>query len=114
MIKKPMTQSCICDIPVPLCTDATMRGGVSLYPNKEYTLIIDYPFHKEHKFKIKSGKVGIKFLPLCKKIGSFYEKAYAEAEEDDSDDYWHGIGDLVIEGIHVDHKKRIVLLDMGS
>ena len=36
------------------------------------------------------------------------------AEANDEDGYWHGIEDLVIEGINVNHKTKKIELMIGS
>jgi hypothetical protein len=87
---------------------------VHLKSNSSYTLIIDYPFEKPGTFKVKTGARGMGTAGLLHIIGKSYIKQYANAEKDDEQGYWHGIGDLVIEGIKVNHKKKLITLDVGS
>ena len=85
---------------------------ILLPANKVYTLIIDYPFDDEGKFTIKTGK-GLGFVGLVKRIFSCYEKQYANAEKSNNG-YWHGIGDLYLEGIDLNHKDKTIRLSVGS
>lgn len=91
------------------------KGDIYLLPNKEYTLTIDYPFSKPGYFKIrtKSGeRTG--FGEIIKFIYKSYLKQYDSVDEDGDNGYWHGIEDLTIEQISVDHKKKKITIDVGS
>lgn len=103
------TQSVNCDIRV----DALefWKGEDFYLPgNRTYTLVIDYPFNKPGEFKIKTKK-GMGLIGLCKHIAKSYAKQYKAAEKDDENGYWHGIEDLVIEGIRVNHQSKKIRLD---
>ena len=104
---------CVCDIKID---DYSIWKGdnVELLPNKTYELKIDYPFNFPSSFKIKSGKSGLSFFKLVSKIKEAYRKKYDLADRDEDDGYWHGIEDLVIEGIYVDHKSCRITLAIGS
>lgn len=93
--------------------DAIWKGDTSsLPPNKTYTLTIDYPLDKPAKFKISTGKNGLSFLSLLKRIGSLYKKVY---ENEDKYGVWgHVIDDLQLEGIDINHKKNTIDLYIGS
>jgi hypothetical protein len=110
--KTKTTQSIRCDIPVDY---GQYWGGDDFWlpENEIYTLVIDYPFHKEARYDIKTKK-GMGLAGLIKQIYKCYIKKYKSAEKDDNDGYWHGIGDLVIEGIQVNHKSKIIRLSVGS
>lgn len=88
-------------------------GKYHLPGNRTYTLVIDYPFSKVATYSFKTKK-GMGLIGLLRLITKCYERKYKAAERDDDDGYWHGIGDLVIEGITVDHKKKKITLDIGS
>lgn len=107
-----MRQSIVCDIPVE--RSKYWKGkDIRLPGNRTYTLVIDYPFSKEATYSFKTKK-GMGLIGLLGVITKCYERKYKAAEKDDEDGYWHGIGDLVIEGITVDHKKKKITLDIGS
>lgn len=96
--------------------DSQYWRGSDLYllPNKTYTLVIDYPFDEERRYSFKTAKGrGMGLLGLIKKISECYDETYDDADEN-GNGYWHSIEDLVIEGIRVDHVKRIIRLDVGS
>jgi len=94
---------------------AIWRGdSIKLKPNSTYQLIIDYPFNTPTSFPIKTGKKGLGFLDLIPKIGKAYEEKYNQAEEDDAACYWHGIEDLSLGGIYVNHKTKIITLGVDS
>jgi hypothetical protein len=111
-MKKILTQSIVCDIPV---SQGEFWNGKDFWlpGNKTYTLVIDYPFSKMAEYKIKTNK-GMGLGGLVKQIYKCYIKKYQSAEKDDDDGYWHGIGDLVIEGIQVNHKSKVIRLGIGS
>lgn len=106
------TQSIRCNIRVE---EATYWGGKDFWlpANRTYTLVVDYPFNKEARYEIKTKK-GMGLLGLIGQIRKAYDRKYRAAEKDDDDGYWHGIEDLVIEGISVNHKRKIIRLDVGS
>lgn len=106
------TQSINCDIPV---TNGEYFNGKDFWlpGNRVYTLVIDYPFTIEAEYQIKTKK-GMGLAGLMKQIYKCYVRKYKAADRDDDDGYWHGIEDLVIEGIRVNHKKKTIRLDVGS
>ncbi len=101
-----------CNVRVVDCEG--FSNDITLVPNATYTLVIDYPFDKWGYYKIKSGKNGMGLGRLLRKIWECYTKQYDAAKTDDNQDYWHGIDDLFVEGIDIDHKKREIRLSMGS
>jgi len=111
-MKKSNTQSIICDIHIE-SVEHWNGKDFWLPGNRTYTLVIDYPFSKEARYEIKTKK-GMGLAGLAKQIYKSYLRKYKAAEKDDNDGYWHGIGDLVIEGIQVNHKSKIITLYIGS
>jgi hypothetical protein len=87
-------------------------GDFQLPPNEIYTLVIDYPFDCERRYQIKTGK-GMGLAGVFKHIGKAYEKTYADANKGNNG-YWHGIEDLHLEEIKVNHKKKLITLSVGS
>ena len=87
-----------------------LKGGdLHLKPNQKYTLVIDYPFDTPGRFTVKTGKKGMGVSGLLPHIYRAYVKYYEVGNW-----YGHDIGDLVIEGIYVDHTKKLITLGMGS
>lgn len=90
----------------------TFRG---LPPKQKYNLIIDYPLSNHAVYNINTGKNGMSLLQLITKIRNLYHRVYKVDETSDRYEVWgHGIGDLVIEGIEIDHRKKLIRLGMGS
>ena len=96
-----------------------------LPPNEIYVLKIDYPLSCAVEINIKTGKKGLGFAGIINKIVKSYKEIYKEEEDWDSlhgdCDYdspygigLHGIGDLAISGICVDHKKKNINLYISS
>lgn len=81
--------------------------------NSTYTLTVDYPFNKAGIFKFKTTKEPSGVIGLLQFIGKCYDKHYNNVEKD-KNGYWHGIEDLVIESILVDHQKKTIHLYVGS
>jgi hypothetical protein len=87
-----------------------------LPPNKKFELIIDYPLQCPTHIKFNTGKTGMGYMALVKKIKKEYARIYAE---DDSGSerygvYGHGIEDLVLERISIDFGEKLITLDIGS
>lgn len=83
-----------------------------LPPNQQYSLVIDYPLTNGASFKINTGKKGMSLTDLVRRIKKTYCKIY-----DGPNKYaiWgHRIEDLYLEKIIINHKKRTVMLEMGS
>jgi hypothetical protein len=75
-------------------------------------LILNYPLSKEFSFIVKTGKKGLDLPALLKKIAQTYVKIYKHG---DKYGIWgHGIEDLSIQTIHVDHEKKRIKVGMGS
>ena len=109
----PKKQSVNCNVAVTDC-EYFRNDPVFLPPKETYTLVIDYPFSKWGSFKIKTGVKGMCLGGILKQIHVAYVKQYEAAEIDDNQEYWHGIEDLAVEGIAVDHVKKEIRLSMGS
>lgn len=106
-------QKVICQVPIYMLT-STWKGEIKkLPPNKVFSLIIDYPVHKELTFKIKTGSKGLTFTKLLQKIGKVYETIY-ESEKYQQFIYGHDIYDLTLEDISVDMRNKIIRLGIGS
>lgn len=88
------------------------KGDIFLPANQTYTLVIDYPFDKEGRFKLET-KNGMGLAGILNQIGKCYKKQYANVEKD-GNGYWHAIDDLILEGLAVDHIKKIITLSVGS
>ena len=86
---------------------------VYLPANKTYTIEIDYPFDEPGYFDIKTNS-GMGFANLLTHIRKAYDKQYAAAKKSKTNGYWHGMEDLYLEGINVDHKTKKITLDIGS
>lgn len=109
---KPNKQSIRCDIKVD-AIEYWKGKDFWLPARRTYNLIIDYPFSKAGVFQIKTGK-GMGLLGLMAKTYKAYKTMYRRAQTDKQQGYWHGIEDLVVEGITVNHKTRKIRLDIGS
>lgn len=83
-----------------------------LPPNKTYTLIIDYPIDDEARFDIQTGKSGMGLAALLRKIGQTYERVYRGHRKYGI--WGHGIYDLGLGEIIVNHQKRTIRLVVSS
>ena len=111
-MKKAIKHNINCDVKVSGIE--YWKGEDFLIPkNSTYQLIIDYPFNKAGVFELKTTEP-IGMMGLIKFIGKCYIKQYKNAETDDDNGYWHGIEDLVIEGININHKTKKIELFVGS
>ena len=88
-------------------------SDISLQPNKKYSLIISYPFEKPYCFVMNSGKNGVNFPSLLRKISKYYDKAFSNANKENNH-YWHSKEELYIESIQVNHSKSEINLIIGS
>lgn len=89
------------------------KGDMQLLPpNKTYQLIIDYSVSNWATYKIHTGKSGIGLNRLLTYIGKAYNKVYAA--EDKYGVWGHGINDLALEGINIDHTSKTIRLQVGS
>lgn len=110
-----MKQSIDCDIQVA-SIEYWKGKDLWLEANETYMLTIDYPFNISTDFPVKTGKNGLGLFGLLPHISKAYDKKYAaiDSGKNKEDGYWHGIGDLKIEGIDVDHSKKTIKLHVGS
>ena len=121
-MKKINKQSISVDVQVLNLAAGNWKGNFDKLPaNKIYELVIDYPLTHPAVYKIKTGKKGLGLVALFGKIGKLYQRTYdkedATLETEDGGCYgiWgHSIGHLAIEGINVDHKRRLITLNVGS
>src|SRR5208283_3116226 len=119
-LKKPKQnkQNADLNIPITMC-NSTWKGDFEKLPSNEtYELKIDYPLTHPARFNIKTGAKGMNLLQLIKIIGELYEKIYeAEPDDDFCDEdgiygiYGHGIDDLNLSGINVNHTTKKITLD---
>jgi len=108
-----MKQKVNCQIPIHMLT-STWKGEIKKLPsNKVFSLIIDYPVHKELTFKINTGSKGLTFTKLLQKIGKVYETIY-KSKKYEQFIYGHDISDLTLEDISVDMKNKSIRLGIGS
>lgn len=109
-----------CNIRVEDSADC-FNGDIYLPANRTYTLIIDYPLSNPYHKTIKTKK-GMGTAALIKEIGKAYNHVYkiddTECKKNDFEPtfgvWGHGIEDLVIEGINVKHKRKLITLYVGS
>lgn len=83
-----------------------------LPPNKTYTLIIGYPLNNPAKIEVKTGKTGMGVANLLAKIGESYRNVYDNAERFGI--WGHDIDDLILSGVNVNHKTKMITLDVDS
>jgi len=105
---------------------------VVLPPNREYTLIIDYPVSNPYKAKIKIGEKGMTRIKLANEICKHYRKMYAVEDGTAGGDpghipgmfnratskgkygiWGHDLGDLVLIDAKV-HKNGNITLGVDS
>jgi hypothetical protein len=111
-MKNKTKDSCTLFIEIASLIDATWKGDINLPPNQTYYLEVDYPLDTTYKFKINTGKNGMSLVPLMKKIGEIYKGIY---QKPDKYGIWgHHITDLALEGIDVNHDKKVIKLFIGS
>lgn len=92
---------------------------IILKPNKEYTLIIDYPVSNCYKAKVKTGIKGIARLKAIEIICKHYRKMYYEEDFSPSKrnkyGIWgHNISDLVLCSMQIDERKKVITLGVDS
>lgn len=85
---------------------------IELLPDSNYTLIIDYPLEKAHSVIIKTGKRGLSYTALLKRIGKEYIHVYSL--EHQFGVWGHSLNDLYLEQLHVDHETKKITLAVGS
>ena|ERR1700722_1156714 len=118
---------------VSMLSEFPWKGDFKSLPaNQTYKMEITYPLHHPATVKVKTGKSGMGLIGLLNTIGKTYGKIYQEEEEaagvpeqsetmynrrttDGPHGIWgHDIGDLVIEGITIDHQSKKIGLFIGS
>lgn len=104
---------------------------VVLLPNKEYTLIIDYPVTNEYKKNFKTGVKGMTRLQFADLVCQEYHKMYNEEDKSSGGDpghiagmynrnksegkygiWGHDIGDLVL--VEAEVKEKNITLGVDS
>lgn len=106
------TQKITLFIPVENLTAKWNGQFEKLPPNKIYEIVIDYPIDKPFVRKINTGKFGMSLFSLLRRIGKYYQSIYNCEEKYGV--WGHEITDLIIEGININHKKKLITLDIGS
>jgi hypothetical protein len=109
IVKK--TQSISCNFRVAE-VEHWEKKGFRLPANKTYVLTIDYPFDRADTFPINTGK-GLDLLDLLPHIYQAYKQMYQNAKKI-GNGYLHGIGDLFVERIKVNHQTKQITLEVGS
>jgi len=99
------------DCSIPIEDSSPLKGNVDLPRNKVYTLVIDYPLDNPAKFQIKTGIKGMSSIQVIDKIIKSYHKVY---EQNIHGVWGHDIGDLMLVTVYVDHKKKLITLDVDS
>jgi hypothetical protein len=109
---KKGTQRIVCDVRVS--TEYPNEGAVALPPNETYELVIHYPMLKNREYRklIKTGKNGISSFGLCNEISEAYRYVYAKKKT--YGPFFHDFYLLVIEGIVIDHDKKMVTPIIGA
>ena len=102
------------DCIIPVWNGKYFKEDFWLPEKQVYTLTITYPFNKPAEFEIKTGKKGMGLAGLMRQIHRCYVKKFKAARKDPNDGYWHALGDLVVEGILLDHDKKTIRLHVGS
>lgn len=102
------------DVNVRLIEDDKKNKFKGLPPNSVYELQIDYPVSHTVNFNIKVGPNGMGLDMLLKKIRKCYSEVYKKSVQAKNIKLYHKITDLFIEGICVDHKNKLILLNMGT
>lgn len=102
-------QSVSCDI--PLFTD-DWRGELFIPRNQTYCLTVDYPVQDDLQFPVKSGPSGMTTMGLIKRIIKIYQMIYKSPSKYKI--WGHSLDDLVLEGINVNHKTKVITLGVGS
>ena len=101
-----------CQLGISVSYLSSIKGNIRLPPNSSYTLLIDYPLDNGFSFPVKVGKQGMGITEILGTIGDAYEKVYAMPNHFGI--WGHGIGDLVLETVTVDHDKKLITLSVGS
>jgi len=101
-----------CKLGISVIYLSSIKGNVRLPPNSLYTLRIDYPLDVGVGFPVKTGKQGMDITEILGTIGDAYEKVYATPNHFGI--WGHGIGDLVLESVTVDHDSKLITLSVGS
>lgn len=110
--KAPKTNTINCDINISQWESAK---NVTLLPNKEYILTIDYPFgwnDRGYDFKIKTGHDGKTTVDVINEIVKAYKCIYKNPEKYGV--FGHGIEDLNLTRISVNHVKKTIIIGVDS
>jgi hypothetical protein len=126
-VKKNIRQTVKTFVPITYLEDSGWKGDLYLPPNEIYELHIDYPLMHPTYIKIATGKLGMGLAAVLNKIGKAYQKIYdTDDEEIKASSRWsgnekprygiygHGIEDLNLCEIAVNHTSKTIKLGIGS
>lgn len=88
------------------------KNEINLPPNSTYKLIVDYPVMDPVEFKF-STKNGMGIQGLLIQIGKAYRKIYDD-RNNKYGAYGHGIEDLTLSGIEINHNLKTIKLCVDS
>lgn len=86
-------------------------SSIKIPPNETYRLTINYPVKEERTFPIEGGEFGLLLLDLFAEIEICYWKVF---EEQPFNTINHGIEDLTLEGMEINHDEKTIGLSVGS
>lgn len=85
---------------------------ISLGPNEEWTLYVDYPFEKKWKFTFNTGINGYKINDVIDFVCATYHDMYAY--EDKYKPWGHDIHSLWIENLKFNFELKVIKIGVGS
>ncbi len=90
-----------------------LSGNDILLPaNETYKIAILYPFKNISYYVIRTGN-GIGLAGLLKHIHKAFINAYDKVQEN-GECYYHGIEDIALHKINVNHKTKRITFDIGD
>ena len=85
---------------------------VTMISGKTYQVVIDYPLDAPVSFPVEVPGTGMTTMQLIDQIREIYRKIYKTPAKFRV--WGHGIDDLWVEEIHINHEKGLINLRMGS
>ena len=112
---KMKTLTNIKQAPVFLHVESLVREkllGTTFLRRGKYTVIIDYPLDVEYKFVVSGPMTA---YDVCVLVAKEYAKIYRSASSQTKWGIWgHSIDDLTIGKLIVNHRKKVVTIEVGS
>ncbi|CAB4196766.1 hypothetical protein UFOVP1290_286 [uncultured Caudovirales phage] len=91
----------------------SLKGNdIALPANKTYKIAILYPFKDTYYYVFKTSN-GIGLAMLLKHIHKAFISAYDKVQ-DKGEAYYHGIEDVALHTINVNHKSKMITFDIGD